>query len=442
MSIQVTTATCTVGEFFSDGKVYELPPFQRSYSWTEDQAYQLFDDLHNACIDSNGNNGTEYFLGAIILVNGDQFQPCSIVDGQQRLVTLTAILAVLRDNLPQGGFRRRLQERIERSADEALGFETAPRIHVRLNDQEAFQRYVVNDGGTEAVSQGAETPSMTKLVNVLRRLKSEFPYAADVFFQKLVTFILNRCSFVVIKTTSLDTAYKLFKSVNNRGTPLDELALARAELVGPVLTQPRVSWTLTQAWDELADRLTEKELREYVRSIAQTVSPNEKNIELYLLIRKISLDRILADRFQKNLAYFVINYSRLKSATIDFGQDSEVINRHVHCLLGYEIQEWRSVALIWLSEVRTNRQHYEFFRYLDGLLLGLTILYGKNSRVVAKRFADLISAIGEGAVLEGATSPIFLSAEEKLKIRQRIQIPQRSFAKPLLLRLNAQATTI
>jgi uncharacterized protein with ParB-like and HNH nuclease domain len=48
MPISFEPSACNVGTLFSNGKVYYLPPFQRSYSWSEDQAFQLFDDLYTA----------------------------------------------------------------------------------------------------------------------------------------------------------------------------------------------------------------------------------------------------------------------------------------------------------------------------------------------------------------------------------------------------------
>jgi|GEM_PF-3064233 len=442
MSIQFTTSTRTVGELFSNGKIYELPQFQRAYSWSEEQAYQLFEDLHNACLETDDNKGTEYFLGSLVTVEPAKPHGAkSIVDGQQRLVTLTAILSILRDSIPKDHFRKSLQEHIERPDNGALGFDRSPRIVVRTNDQDAFQTILVDDDGTTSIPHRIDTLSMVRLVSAIKRVKAELPNASVDFYRKLIRFILNRCSFVVIEASSLDTAYKLFKSVNNRGTPLDELALARAELVGPVIDNQKESWKLVQAWDDLQDRLSEDDFRGYIMSVAQTVVP-DCNLDLYLLIRKISSDRMLADRFQKNLSAFILNFEGLESANIKFSDDSERINRHIHCLLNYEIQGWRSAALIWLSEKRTNKEHYDFFRYLDGLVLGLTILYGKKSSVVTKRFASLVSAIKNRSIFQSAQSPIYLTSEEKKKIRERIDIPQRSFAKSLLLRLNAEATAI
>ena len=79
---------------------------QRPYSWTIDEAGELLDDLlefidHYDITEENVNNVDEpYFLGSIVLVkrNGPNSE---VLDGQQRLTTLTILLAVLRDYLSE-----------------------------------------------------------------------------------------------------------------------------------------------------------------------------------------------------------------------------------------------------------------------------------------------------------------------------------------------------
>ena len=50
MPIQYSTSASTVGDLLSASKVYCLPEFQRPYSWSDDRAFQLFDDIQNACV--------------------------------------------------------------------------------------------------------------------------------------------------------------------------------------------------------------------------------------------------------------------------------------------------------------------------------------------------------------------------------------------------------
>lgn len=103
----MSTATIHAAEYpiekiLSDDYVFSIPKYQRPYSWTTEQAELLFDDLLQTSKQSNSSidSMSPYFLGSIVLIKGDGPE-AEVVDGQQRLTTLTVLLAMLRDQVPQ-----------------------------------------------------------------------------------------------------------------------------------------------------------------------------------------------------------------------------------------------------------------------------------------------------------------------------------------------------
>lgn len=96
------------GELFSDRYLFEIPEFQRQFSWERDNFNQLLDDIKESLLINRGNYEIQqleryepYFLGSVILWTkgntGDVCQQYAIIDGQQRLVSLTILIATLRD---------------------------------------------------------------------------------------------------------------------------------------------------------------------------------------------------------------------------------------------------------------------------------------------------------------------------------------------------------
>jgi uncharacterized protein with ParB-like and HNH nuclease domain len=74
------------------------PRFQREYSWTKEQVKELWDDIvTNITINDDEISHEEYFIGALVLVGDDKSSMLQIVDGQQRLTTITILLSVLCD---------------------------------------------------------------------------------------------------------------------------------------------------------------------------------------------------------------------------------------------------------------------------------------------------------------------------------------------------------
>src|SRR3954466_13637593 len=87
-------------DIFCDKFIFRIPSYQRPYAWTTEQTSELLEDLSAACSDaSNGDisNASPYFLGSIVLIKNAQSAQADVVDGQQRLTTLTILLGVLRD---------------------------------------------------------------------------------------------------------------------------------------------------------------------------------------------------------------------------------------------------------------------------------------------------------------------------------------------------------
>src|SRR5262249_38274863 len=127
-----------------------VPPYQRGFAWTEKEITALMKDLLEAFAQSE-----IYFLGAMVAIQqkGRSFQ--DVVDGQQRLTTLTIILAVLRDLTGASDEAAALHSMI---GHEAIRWGDRHRWRVTLNTQDAtfFREWVQSRNATRRVDQMAE----------------------------------------------------------------------------------------------------------------------------------------------------------------------------------------------------------------------------------------------------------------------------------------------
>jgi len=93
-----------IREIFEGSYHFQIPDYQRPYAWTTEQATELFDDLYSAMQDARvSGTSSQYFLGSIVLIKEDRDPKSFVVDGQQRLSTLTMLFAVLRLLMPASG---------------------------------------------------------------------------------------------------------------------------------------------------------------------------------------------------------------------------------------------------------------------------------------------------------------------------------------------------
>ncbi|MCX7693129.1 MAG: DUF262 domain-containing protein [Tepidimonas taiwanensis] len=93
-------STLTLENFFT-GKTFVIPSYQRDYAWTERNVDDLFGDVEEA-IEVGGN----HYLGTFILSQADRSAPVCVVDGQQRLTTLTMLMDALIDVVEDEGIKQ------------------------------------------------------------------------------------------------------------------------------------------------------------------------------------------------------------------------------------------------------------------------------------------------------------------------------------------------
>ena len=86
-------------DFINGKRQFIIPVFQRDYAWTRQQCQQLMRDVMRA---SERDSSESHFLGSIVYIGADlssAFQSWLLIDGQQRLTTLTVLLVALRDHI-------------------------------------------------------------------------------------------------------------------------------------------------------------------------------------------------------------------------------------------------------------------------------------------------------------------------------------------------------
>jgi hypothetical protein len=141
--IQIKGGEYPIGKIFSKEFVFRIPLYQRPYAWQQQQAEELLDDLLGFL-----GAGTEqitdlnpYFLGNIVVIKEDHKPDADVVDGQQRLTTLTILLSAIRSLMAQEdakGLTDFIYEKgnaIEETPDRF-------RLTLRARDAEFFRDYV------------------------------------------------------------------------------------------------------------------------------------------------------------------------------------------------------------------------------------------------------------------------------------------------------------
>ena len=195
-----------LARIFSDDYAFEIPPYQRPYAWEKDQARDLLTDLLDA-MDNTKASGGVYFLGSIVLIKSPGSPLAKVVDGQQRLTTLTILLSVLRDLTSdiELKFERRAYVHQKASADK--GTADRYRLLLRERDQPFFMKHVQTLGATGALPEPEKLEGSQQHIAENARLFYDQMNAMDeVRRNRLVAFLVQHCYLVVVAVPTADAA--------------------------------------------------------------------------------------------------------------------------------------------------------------------------------------------------------------------------------------------
>lgn len=264
------TASLRLADLLSDPFLFAIPPYQRPYSWTTMEAGQMLDDVVQASgVENPATAEPDYFFGSILLLDtvggalpagGGALPPRTfeVVDGQQRLATLTVMLAVLRDleSEAEGSMAAELDATV--LAGNGAGGEPPATPRFRLELRGAHQRFFADF--VQAMDACSEMPDEDELGDIEKQILEVREHYLEALSMldadaraRLARYLLDRCHVVVMFTQDLDRAHRMFLVLNGRGKPLGRQDILKAEILRdfPEDQAEQASGT----WDDIARRL-------------------------------------------------------------------------------------------------------------------------------------------------------------------------------------------
>lgn len=237
MALRLNAEQKYISDVFSGKTEYIIPPYQRAYSWDKEQCEVLFDDLKNAFM-INGDQG--YFLGNIVLAKSSEKRNIlEVIDGQQRLITLTLLIKAL-------SFL--LQKNIDLKNIIWINDSEGNPTNIRLKTK------VFEDKDAKFLNEVINTPT-DKLK--IEKNDNNFKINIIYFYEKLVEFnkvnslndfadfLLHYVSILPIESEDSEykearkKALKIFETINNRGLALSNADIFKAELYSMALNDSK-----------------------------------------------------------------------------------------------------------------------------------------------------------------------------------------------------------
>jgi len=232
MGLSLSAEQKKLTELFAKTNTYIIPSYQRPYSWGEKECSELWDDLKFIF---DHEDSEEYFLGNIVLAKSAKKDMVEVIDGQQRLITLTLFLSVLHLFDKENGY-----------LDEAIWNRDRRDKHKKIS---RLTTMVFEDNDNENFIKALNLEEkQIDIINIKRA--NLFEQNLKFFYDKLMDneeiekekiadfadFLLERVYILPIQSEDIDEekarekALIIFETINNRGLDLSDADIFKAQL--------------------------------------------------------------------------------------------------------------------------------------------------------------------------------------------------------------------
>ena len=423
MAVSIHAVEKPLFKIFNNDFAFEIPPYQRPYAWTTEQASELLTDLL-AFLGNDSQAVDEvnpYFLGSIVLIKEEESPEAEIVDGQQRLTTLTILLAVLR-SLVKPEYAAELTKFIYERGDLIVGTPNRYRLRLRERDEVFFRRHIQDEKGLGELFQ----LDVAQLTDSQKNLKLNAKYFAEALANisesqrvRLLQYLMKRCYIVVVSTPDLDSAYRIFSVLNARGLDLRLTDLLKSEIIGAVPTDYQQKYTdIWEQEEEDLGREAFQELFAHVRMIYRKAKLRETALNEF---RKYIQPQNEPQKFiDEILKPYSDALQIIKTGTYQSDRGAEAVNSLFRWLNQIDNFDWVPPAIVYLSQNRHSPEKLkQFFSDLERLAAGLMILRADiNERI--ERYGRLLTAIQTGGNLQEVDSPLQLTTDEARRIMETL----------------------
>lgn len=274
----------TIKDLFSNKKSdFLIPDYQRPYAWGEDECQTLWDDIFSfAFPDGNKDNfdsdNDEYFLGPIVTFKNEKNGKQEIIDGQQRLTTLMILLRAFYARLSKMNDENtvKTKEIIASCIWKVDEFDNPDKNRLKIDsevstdeDKEEFISILKKGEATKDMkSKYADTYRFFE--GKIQEFLNEYPS----YFAFLPNRVLKNCILLPIEAESQDTALRIFSTLNDRGKPLSDTDIFKAQLYK--------YYSLKGEKDEFIARWKELELLSEQIFSSQSGSPMDELFTKYM----------------------------------------------------------------------------------------------------------------------------------------------------------------
>ncbi len=421
MSKKISGSEFPLSKIFSSDFDYLIPSYQRPYAWTTVQASELFSDLYDFFEKEKDDT---YFLGSIVLIKDEAKPDAEVIDGQQRLTTLTILLAALTAQFT-GDLRIDFENYIREPGRASQGLKPKPRLALRERDREFFATYIQGlkldellDLEPAQLDNESQRNIQGNAALFLRKIESVFAGNAERICA-FGAFIVQRCFLVAVSTPSQQSAFRVFSVLNSRGLDLLPTDIIKSNVIGNISGKSRQD-EYTETWEELEVETGRDGFAELFGHIRMIFAKEKARRALLDEFRDQVMRAVPSseDLISKIIEPYAEAFLIAKNCEYVSTADAAEINAMLQWLNRIDNSDWFPSALRFLADNGKDPAYaLWFFRKLERLAAFMHICaYDVNSRI--ERYAQVLRGLDEAHSVSSPVQAVELTTAEKIEMLQ------------------------
>lgn len=424
--------TVKISDLLSVNKTYIVPRFQREYSWNREQISELWNDIiSNISLDNSNWLHEEYFIGSLVLVGNDISRSMQIVDGQQRLTTLTILLSALcqqfkiinKDNLAEaiyenyiagkdddGNFFFKLQNESPNDFFKA----TIQHIHKTPSQPKTEEDKTL----LSAYQQLYSETSRDNLKNFSLELDLNVDSVYETLLKEIRDQVVNYLKVIYITVQEEEEAYTIFETLNARGMNLSFVDLIKNQIFKDLKTEHPIDNAKTK-WKEIKETIESRrntgDLETFIRHWWISRYSYVSADKVYKAFKtKWQEKSINSNDFLENLVKDVELYVKISSPQYDdwSRQEEKAIFHSLSALRIFQVTQQRPFILslfkakennlMTLTDLKKTLSFIESFHFLFNAICSMrpSGIEGSYSKAARKLFESTKKVSVKNAVKE------------------------------------------
>lgn len=398
---------------FSDDYAFCIPNYQRPYRWGVDQAEQLLKDISDSAREAQPfiqkmgsalDQISPYFLGSIVLIKPMERPESFVVDGQQRLTTLSILMAALRATVAEAESND-LSGLLFEKGSNIKGTQDRCRLTLRQRDHEFYQTHILMDAKLEKLDGVALDTIPEAQANISRNASyflEELRKMSPGDLAVLATYLLQHTYLVVVATESLESAFRIFSVLNDRGMDLTAADILKADIIGKIPATAEDSYT--RKWENTDEQLGGGDFDKLISHIVMIHNRQKMRETVLKTFRKVvKAEERPIDFIDNELLPYAEAFQIIQKVDWD-GENEKKINATLRHLKRLDNNDWVPPALMLfvkqkgdatkLSAALVNLERLAVVLWLNRATI--------NDRI--ERYGKLIAEIATNADLEKSAS--------------------------------------